>query len=761
MKEVLKKMNILSRFISFLKRLIAGLAGKNSSIDTAEDVPRISSEAEADTDTSVTAEMVEADSKLEAEADTSISAEMAEADVEPETDTDPPVEHEKTPVPEPVIEDEHIPEAEDHAPGYRRRKTRYDETETDTEVPVVKERAEKIFSFQTKMLLDPNIPGVFMELPELEMENEKPASEPPICVVNIDRFRTEIDVEYRERKDGRETIRFPSARYRIEEPFRHCAVEFPVDIGIHAASIDSYQRNIYLFRDDAEGMGTFWPCHGVGTTARNIAPGFYWALIKAGYGMEGLRIDFEDNRTIWNGYELKRFEIRDEDLVVTNETGSVVMRLEIEQVMSLCGDIIRDDDDENPILCSEPGIKAPAGTKGPLDVWYRPARSNETEKAVWNPENDRILRLDESFSLVEGLNQIDIMDRGGSNTRLHFRWFPFLAEIQYPRGIILPGPKGHTPKALHLHIDDPDVDVSLSAGDFIHSTNGGWKFSIKPGTEKTIVDFHRKGELVGQAVCVFKRFVWNIAGLEGGDISTETPVEIERSALDYSKHLAVEFPQWLGCLKCVCSVRLDTKDRTIMEDSPRIVREDCTVDLRKYYDTIFRSHYAIRMVLTVRTETGEFEQELVRIPSAKVECQICGLLMPAEEIDRHLLENHSETFFDHLSYDEIREKYKPELPEKIYICHICGYIARPDFPGDNLTTKMEHHFTECHRGLFEFAVCEDVEEIREKYEKNLPMVYRCRICGEELLVSKDTRLGSLSDHASHHEIELKNYQKGK
>ncbi len=118
-----------------------------------------------------------------------------------------------------------------------------------------------------------------------------------------------------------------------------------------------------------------------------------------------------------------------------------------------------------------------------------------------------------------------------------------------------------------------------------------------------------------------------------------------------------------------------------------------------------------------------------------------------DEIVEHAVSNHLESYFEKLSYEQIA-KLIGGLPRKIYLCPYCGHYVRADwYYGDPTTAMFDHQESHCSAaqrvdGLvkIQFRVVSDPDIVREEVIKNLPYMFRCRVCQELLTAMSEAEI---------------------
>lgn len=158
---------------------------------------------------------------------------------------------------------------------------------------------------------------------------------------------------------------------------------------------------------------------------------------------------------------------------------------------------------------------------------------------------------------------------------------------------------------------------------------------------------------------------------------------------------------------------------------------------------------------TLFVDIGQGRQVQVCRIITEVRCTKCKTVFATEdEVLQHFEKEHIEDYekyFEHLTYGELQELF-PELPYKIYLCPYCGNYVDSDNVENPTSAICNHQEYECEKvkrigGKVEikFSVITDVEEIRKYVIKNLPWVYKCKLCGEHVGESTSMKFKHLSE----------------
>ncbi len=136
----------------------------------------------------------------------------------------------------------------------------------------------------------------------------------------------------------------------------------------------------------------------------------------------------------------------------------------------------------------------------------------------------------------------------------------------------------------------------------------------------------------------------------------------------------------------------------------------------------------------------------------KAVCNKCNFASLGEaDIYRHIQTAHLNEFFAPLnSYQELRS-FIYGLPHEIYKCAYCDFYAESGDPASP-TSKIQQHIDTCHWGAtVSFRTIDDVNEIREKVMRQLPIVYRCELCANTVRETNEARWKHLIEK---HKTEL-------
>lgn len=137
-------------------------------------------------------------------------------------------------------------------------------------------------------------------------------------------------------------------------------------------------------------------------------------------------------------------------------------------------------------------------------------------------------------------------------------------------------------------------------------------------------------------------------------------------------------------------------------------------------------------------------------------CNRCKFTTTSEQQALSHIDTHLIDLIQHLPYDELWRRSGGSLPREIYRCGYppCTFYVKTD-DAENATSKIclhiEHDCKEARQARHQrgrapiiFSIVREIDEIREKYIKDLPHIYRCQLCGKEFYGNdRDTMLRHL------------------
>lgn len=133
-------------------------------------------------------------------------------------------------------------------------------------------------------------------------------------------------------------------------------------------------------------------------------------------------------------------------------------------------------------------------------------------------------------------------------------------------------------------------------------------------------------------------------------------------------------------------------------------------------------------------------------------CVVCGFVAPKKEVVvRHVVDEHWRELVEHLPYDRLRSR-SPHLPKFIYQCIYCNHYETSDNERD-ITNLISKHVERAHGKNPQFRIVDDVDEIRQSIQLNVPHVYKCKRCSREFDgeiddIASDVQWHLLEHHAT-------------
>jgi len=159
----------------------------------------------------------------------------------------------------------------------------------------------------------------------------------------------------------------------------------------------------------------------------------------------------------------------------------------------------------------------------------------------------------------------------------------------------------------------------------------------------------------------------------------------------------------------------------------------------------------------------EFQDETCSVPllriSTSFRCKKCEFVTTSDQEALSHITEHLSDIIPHLRYEDLWKRYQNSLPYRIYECSYCGFIVKTNDIRNPTSAIVDHIQQDCKKALYidglvriTFYSIDKVEEVRRKVIANLPIIYRCQICGKEFK-SDDQKL-RLNHLQGNHKYEL-------
>jgi len=351
------------------------------------------------------------------------------------------------------------------------------------------------------------------------------------------------------------------------------------------------------------------------------------------------------------------------------------------------------------------------------------------------PVNSEVTLEAHMVNLVGGWYYARFYDEGGLLVdSLYFAFTRMLYTVRLSNASILPGVLGHIPARLEFeHHPDAKVEVISPCGAVLSTGRGAFEVPIR--CER--VDWHLilSGEPPFQCSTCIGRVFWAL-GREAGDFPgtdwTDKPVRAARGHfMAVSKEvLFIQLPIDRSVRSFMAGFSRETARSFSAHEDRRVV----AIRLRDFAASGEVSHVGTSSLsLWIRDGVGEIGAEALRIETA-YECCFCQRHFGNEDDCLEHATEHENEFFAGISYDELRAR-NPSLPRAIYQCATCDRYIRADVAGNPVDAIIAHiDRTHSHRNIparMSWRVVNDLNEIRQIVDENLPRIVRCNRCGEE------------------------------
>ncbi len=159
----------------------------------------------------------------------------------------------------------------------------------------------------------------------------------------------------------------------------------------------------------------------------------------------------------------------------------------------------------------------------------------------------------------------------------------------------------------------------------------------------------------------------------------------------------------------------------------------------------------------------EFQDKTYSVPlfriSTSFRCKKCEFVTTSEQEALSHITEHLSDIIPHLSYEDLWKRHQNTLPRSIYECSYCGFIVKTNDIRSPTSAIIDHIQQDCKKALYidglvriAFYSIDKVEEVRRKVEANLPIIYRCEMCGKEF--KGDDQKLRLNHLQENHKYEL-------
>ena len=320
---------------------------------------------------------------------------------------------------------------------------------------------------------------------------------------------------------------------------------------------------------------------------------------------------------------------------------------------------------------------------------------------------------------------------------LDFRFVKGLKDIEISPESPIPPPSGHGDGEIRF-VHDPDcVTVPQSIHDKGLTkipTIYGTRFIIPPTPWADKTNW-RIGydEAMVEATIVLGRIWWALSDPREEPKWESKPVNLalEHFRATSDKEIVLKFPQerWIE------KVKVGLADQGSQEFRVKVTADKLNIPLRGFGDSSQLQKVGKHPLYAFLFQHNNKITIKIGEIAVKLCCKVCGsAFFSFNDIMLHFKEKHLESFFEELSYDEMRMEV-PSLPIKIYKCSYCNfYVESHDYitPTSGIISHQTHQCRDVDRSMgctrILFSVVDDLDEIRQMVIRNLPHIIKCRMC---------------------------------
>jgi len=410
-------------------------------------------------------------------------------------------------------------------------------------------------------------------------------------------------------------------------------------------------------------------------------------------------------------------------------------------------------EDKGPLFGQyPPRIQAVDVTRGWTDVGLiivgeeGGGRNRWRDSFVPNPNMMEQTAFDELINGRSGWYFLRVYDKNDDLIEsMDFRFLRNLRDIKIEYcSSGLPKPTGHE-NAIVKFLHHPDCMVTLKDEDkqhllHIHLENDQTSVNVPrdPHCDNTNWILNDRGVEIEVSIVV-ERIWWSLGPLEAVPRTwDDRPIPLSRKDFNAitDNALWVRFPRPRFVEKI--GVGFDREKSRFYrvevekQEVPIPLRDFC--DCEEIQSPIEKCFFQI----FVDSPNGQFSAPVLIIITSFA-CKYCSYVTNSEqEILLHAsvhINNIIHDLIPHLSYEELRKRFRGALPRQIYRCGYCSFYVKTD-DMENPTSEICYHIEQKHvRARIYFSIVEDIDELRENVLINLPHIYKCEICRMEFIGS--------------------------
>jgi len=334
---------------------------------------------------------------------------------------------------------------------------------------------------------------------------------------------------------------------------------------------------------------------------------------------------------------------------------------------------------------------------------------------------------------------------------LDFRYISSVNKINYINSCFTPGNDGHSMITIEIFHTNafyfPEQSGHYPNIKIDNTLNDKLLISVIPNPNIKEVKLQAK-TINGRNVNIFlqvDKIWWSINKGETPDIWKDTALMLKKSDFN-TKSILIRIPSDLAKGK----IGFGFENRELRTYSLRHNLDFISIPLIEYIDSEYEMNSLGRFKFYCEII---FQNERIKfspcILENQIECRLCSFTTNnIAELFHHLKDIHFDRVFSFPNYDDIQKFLPPEFPKRIYQCIYC-LAEQPVYiksSSHNPTEEICKHIEREHPGQsISFRVENDINEIKNIINKEIPTYLKCKICGEcfleeELVGHLNTRI---------------------
>ncbi len=555
-------------------------------------------------------------------------------------------------------------------------------------------------------------------------------------------------------EDEADYVRTSEISVELEKSFFWLSVKYPSVLKEREFSFHQAKADMYVFEERCDTRIRMFDRYEEPEHPHPLPRGFLWLVHTDDIEVPKSYIVEEDTRTFWDHYRVTVVDTRERDrLQLYNAEEGEPLELMTRLQPQLEGGRIQDaEPSQMPAFTSDLKVHVPANDQETVQLVLHRENARTAKRHQVRPDADAAFDLGEMLADRAGVYRLDV---GTSSKRddwesIWFRWLPHIASLDYPQDLILPGPKGHEEIVAKLGLSGRAVPVFDETGQEIGPPRQGVlcvRMASGQDEKQLFVGGPRRPRGVPIVIRLF-RLRWRL--FQGGDRGNwvDTPLTLERDQVSVGSTALIETsvgPRAARGLR----FELRSRSQTVQVAKAEVLGGQFHIALSQFDATARVHREALFLIVALGDSKEAAPTTLAEVEPIGYQCRWCEhVAETGEELLTHVSENHIREIFAALSYDEIRQRHVPELPHAIYECPYCqAYVKADDSRGSSPTTSIKNHIDKFHAGKrHAFSSVVDTDEIRRRIDINLPHVYQCGLCGEDIRIQGEDSDEPLVQH---------------